>query len=213
MMVATGSIEERAAAIGKLAMEAEVPTDENTYVESFRDFVGTAWPEVDLRVSTAEAETGRTVLWNRDDGIDLVRAVASSCAIPGFFPPVTFEGKHYIDGPRGGYMAPLAEEKRLDGILFIGPNAALPPQFARQVELEDLAAAGMPVVMVTGGKVLADIGMHLLMDPRQRARSGGGGPRRRPRGSGAGEDTPISRRATEGRPIGRPSVAIAVAIS
>jgi NTE family protein len=169
MMTATGSIEERAATIGKLALEADVPTDENTYVESFSGFVGPAWPEVDLRVSTAEAETGRTVLWNRDNGIDLVRAVASSCAIPGFFPPVSFAGKHYVDGPRGGYMAPLAEEKGLDGILFIGPNAALPPQFSRQVELEDLAATGMPVVMVTGGDVLAEIGMHRLMDPRLRA--------------------------------------------
>ena len=168
MMSATGTIEERAAAVGKLAMEADVPIDENAYVESFRAFVGTdAWPDVDLRVSTAEAETGRSVLWSRDDGIDLVRAVASSCAIPGFFPPVSFGGKHYVDGPRGGYMAGLAEEKALDGILFIGPNAALPPQFARQVELEELAAAGMPVVMVTGGQVLVDIGMN-LMDPRLR---------------------------------------------
>jgi NTE family protein len=128
------------------------------------------WPDVDLRMSTAEAETGRSVLWSRDDGIDLVRAIATSCAIPGFFPPVSFGDKHYVDGPRGGYMARLAEEKALDGILFIGPNAALPPQFARQIELEALADDGMPVVMVTGGQVLADIGMN-LMDPRLRARA------------------------------------------
>jgi len=171
MMTATGTMEERAATVGKLALDADVPIDENAYVESFRSFLDTdAWPDVDLRVSTAEAETGRSVLWSRDDGIDLVRAVASSCAIPGFFPPVRFGDKRYVDGPRGGYLARLAEEKALDGILFIGPNAALPPQFARQVELEELAAAGMEVVMVTGGDVLVDIGMN-LMDPRLRARA------------------------------------------
>jgi NTE family protein len=152
-------------------MEADVPMEEDAYVESFRSFLGTdGWPEVDLRVTTAEAETGRSVLWSRHDGIDLVRAVASSCAIPCFFPPVSFRGKHYVDGPRGGYMARLAGEKALDGILFVGPNAAMPPQLARQVELEELAEKGMPVVMVTGGDVMAGIGMD-LMNPAKRARA------------------------------------------
>ena len=143
LMSSTGSIEERAAKIGKMAMEADVPVAEAAYVESFRSFLGTEeWPAVDLRVTTAEAETGRSVLWSRHDGIDLIRAVASSCAIPCFFPPVSFRGKHYVDGPRAGYMARLAKEKALDGILFVGPNAAMPPQLARQVELEELAERG-----------------------------------------------------------------------
>ena len=169
MMSSTGSVEERAAKIGKMAMEADVTLEEDAYVESFRSFLGTdEWPEVDLRVTTAEAETGRSVLWSRDDGIDLIRAVASSCAIPCFFPPVSFRDKHYVDGPRGGYMACLAEEKALDGILFVGPNAAMPPQLARQVELEELADKGMPVVMVTGGEAMVRIGMD-LMNPALRA--------------------------------------------
>jgi len=171
MMSSTGSIEERAAKIGQMAMEADVPMEEDAYVESFRSFLGTdRWPEVDLRVTTAEVETGRSVLWSRHDGIDLVRAVASSCAIPCFFPPVSFRGKHYVDGPRGGYMARLAGEKALDGVLFVGPNAAMPPQLTRQVELEELAEKGMPVVMVTGGNVMAGIGMD-LMNPAMRARA------------------------------------------
>jgi NTE family protein len=169
MMSSTGSVEERAAKIGMMAMEADVTLAEDVYVESFRSFLGTdEWPEVDLRVTTAEAETGRSVLWSRDDGIDLIRAVASSCAIPCFFPPVSFRDKHYVDGPRGGYMACLAEEKALDGILFVGPNAAMPPQLARQVELEELADKGMPVVMVTGGEAMVRIGMD-LMNPALRA--------------------------------------------
>jgi NTE family protein len=169
MMSSTGSVEERAAKVGKMAMEADVTLEEDAYVESFRSFLGTdEWPEVDLRVTTAEAETGRSVLWSRDDGIDLIRAVASSCAIPCFFPPVSFRDKHYVDGPRGGYMASLAEEKALDGILFVGPNAAMPPQLARQVELEELADKGMPVVMVTGGEPMVRIGMD-LMNPALRA--------------------------------------------
>jgi NTE family protein len=171
MMSRTGSIEERAAAIGKMAMEADVALEEGDYVESFRSFIGTdEWPTVDLRVTTAEAETGRSVLWSRHDGIDLIRAVASSCAIPCYFPPVSFRDKHYVDGPRGGYMVGLAREKALDGILFVGPNAAMPPQLARQLDLEELAEKGMPVVTVTGGETMAAIGMD-LMNPALRARA------------------------------------------
>ena len=169
LMSATGSIEERAARIGKMAMEADVPMQEDPYVESFRSFLGTdEWPTADLRVTTAEAETGRSVVWGRGDGIGLVRAVASSCAIPCFFPPVSFGGKHYVDGPRGGYMAGLAAQKSLDGILFVGPNAGMPASLSRQAELEEMAAKGMPVVMITGGEVMAGIGMD-LMNPARRA--------------------------------------------
>lgn len=169
MMSPTGTIEERALRLGRLAMEADVPMDEESYVESFRSFLGTDdWPEVDLRVTTAEAETGRSVLWSRNDGIGLIRAVASSCAIPCYFPPVSFGDKHYVDGPRGGFMAALAEEKSLDGILFIGPNAAMPAELARQPELEVLADRGIPVVMITGGKAMAGIGMD-LMNPALRS--------------------------------------------
>ena len=172
MMNTTGTIEERARAIGELALDAEVPGDEESYVEGFRGFLGTdEWPATDFRCSTAEAETGRSVLWNRDDGIGLVRAVASSCAIPGFFPPVRFGDNHYVDGPRGGYLPALAKEKELDGLLFIGPNAAMPAVFAGTAEID---ALGLPVVKVTGGDALAAIGFN-LMDPRLRARAAQGG--------------------------------------
>jgi NTE family protein len=175
MMQTTGSIEERARAIGELALDAEVPQREEDYVESFRGFLGTdEWPAVDFRASTAEAETGRSVLWNRNDGIGLVRAVASSCAIPGFFPPVSFNGKHYVDGPRGGYMPALAAEKSLDAILFVGPNAAMPAVFSGTAELDALASEGIRVAKVTGGEALAAIGFN-LMDSRLRARAADAG--------------------------------------
>jgi NTE family protein len=175
MMSTTGTIEERARAIGELALDAEVPSTEDAYVESFRGFLGTDdWPAVDFRASTAEAETGRSVLWNRDDGIGLVRAVASSCAIPGFFPPVRFGDNHYIDGPRGGYMPGLAKEKALDAILFVGPNAAMPAVFSGTAELDALAEDGIRVAKITGGEALAAIGMN-LMDPRLRAHAAAAG--------------------------------------
>ena len=166
-----GSIEERAVQIGKLAVDAPVALSETDYVESFRRMLGTdEWPEPDFRVTTAECDTGRSVLWTKDDGIGLLRAVASSCAIPGFFPTVGFEGRRYMDGPRGGFYAQLVAEKRLDGVLFIGPLGALPEGLRDNPEIDALAARGLPVVQITGGAALAAAASD-LMDPGGRARA------------------------------------------
>jgi NTE family protein len=166
-----GSIEARAVQIGKLAGDAPVALSETDYVESFRRMLGTdEWPAPDLRVTTAECETGRGVLWTKHDGIGLLRAVASSCAIPGFFPTVGFGGRRYMDGPRGGFYAPLVAEKGLDAVLFIGPLGALPEGLRGNPEIDALAAGGLPVVQITGGAGLAAAASD-LMDPGGRARA------------------------------------------
>ena len=162
------TMEERAIAIGKLAVDADVALGQAEYVESFRSLLGTdEWPAIDLRVTTAECETGRSVLWSKADGIDLLRAVASSCAIPGWFPPVEFAGHRYIDAPRGGFYARLVDEKDLDALLFIGPNGALPEGLRDNPEIDALADRGLPVVQITGGAAITGTAVN-LMDPHAR---------------------------------------------
>ena len=56
------------------------------------------WPEADLRIVTVDATTGEERVFTRDDGADLVDVVAASCAVPGIWPPVTIDGRRYIDG-------------------------------------------------------------------------------------------------------------------
>ena len=173
LMIATdaGTMEERALAIGKLAVDADVTLDERAYVESFRRMLGTDdWPATDLRITTAEVETGRSVLWRKADGIGLLRAVASSCAIPGYFPTVEFAGHRYMDGPRGGFYADLVEEKHLDALLYIGPNGALPEGLRDNPEIDALADRGLPVVQITGGDAITGATVN-LMDPNERARA------------------------------------------
>ncbi len=36
--------------------------------------------------------------WDKQSGVALGLAVASSCAVPGVFPPVTINGRRYMDG-------------------------------------------------------------------------------------------------------------------
>ena len=48
--------------------------------------------------TAVDAETGEFVTWSKDSGVPLVRAIASSCCVPGIFPPITINGRRYIDG-------------------------------------------------------------------------------------------------------------------
>ena len=45
--------------------------------------------------STAD---GSLVQWQRSSGVPLPLAVASSCAVPWVYPPVTINGRRYMDG-------------------------------------------------------------------------------------------------------------------
>src|SRR6266849_8525767 len=101
LMSTEGTLEQRGASLGRLALQAKVGLDETTFIRGFRKMVGTdEWPRVDFRPTAVNTETGATVLWDCDSGIGLDAAVASSCSVPGIFPPVAFGGHHYIDVPR-----------------------------------------------------------------------------------------------------------------
>jgi NTE family protein len=164
-LMTAGSGQEQAVRIGELAMRVETFLSEDAFVDSFRSMIASdRWPETDLRVTSCDCTSGEGVIWSADSGIDLVRAVASSCAIPGFFPTVGFNGRRYMDGPRGqGYTAKVLSEAGVDTALFIGPLAAL-AQFSSmmEAELELVRAAGIELHTVTGGPELAAIAPNLM---------------------------------------------------
>ncbi|MFK0289910.1 patatin-like phospholipase family protein [Streptomyces sp. NPDC090442] len=56
------------------------------------------WPGADLKVVAVDAETGVERVFDSASGVDLVDAVAASCAVPGAWPPVAIDGRRYIDG-------------------------------------------------------------------------------------------------------------------
>ena len=82
-----------------------------------------AWPDRDLRVTAVDTASGESVAFDRDRGVDLVHAVAASCAVPGVWPPVTIGDRRYMDGgmasivhvPRADAPAPA------DTVLVIAP--------------------------------------------------------------------------------------------
>ncbi|MEU6347071.1 patatin-like phospholipase family protein [Streptomyces sp. NPDC046977] len=167
-----GTVRERSAAVGQLALAATPVVDEETYLQLLATmFTPREWPATtDLRITSAHCTTGETVLWSRNHGIDLMRAVASSCAIPGFFPPVQHNGDYYCDAPRTPFCATLAETEQLDRILFIGPDIPVLAGMDEKHELDRLKANGTPVVAITGSPSFDEVGKE-LMDAAARPRA------------------------------------------
>jgi NTE family protein len=100
-MLAQAAIDPGAAAqirvrLGSEAIAAQTMSEE-IFLEMFSPFAGAAWPTrfVCTAVDTAD---GSFQVWDADSGVDVQHAIASSCAVPGIFPPVTIEGRRWMDG-------------------------------------------------------------------------------------------------------------------
>ena len=96
-----------------------------------------AWPDRDLRITAVDAESGSFRVFDRTGDVDLLHAVAASCAVPLVWPAVEIGGRHYVDGGmRSSANADLATG--CDVVVAIAPLPrsltryhALPQQLAR----------------------------------------------------------------------------------
>jgi NTE family protein len=88
--------------VGALALAAEkaglTPTEQERLDVIGGRLVTREWPDRPLVVTAVDAESGEFRTFDRDSGVPLVSAVAASCAVPGVYPPVTIDGRRYVDG-------------------------------------------------------------------------------------------------------------------
>ena len=56
------------------------------------------WPERDLKITAVDADNGSFEVFDRHGDVDLLHAVAASCAVPLVWPAVEIGGRHYVDG-------------------------------------------------------------------------------------------------------------------
>jgi NTE family protein len=72
------------------------------------------WPDRPLLIPSVDAETGEAVIWDRHGAASLPQAVAASTAFPATAPPITIDGRRYIDGAlRAGTNLDLAGDARV----------------------------------------------------------------------------------------------------
>lgn len=97
------------------------------------------WPPGrDLRIVAVAADDGAVHVFTASDDVSMVDAVAASCAVPGVWPPVTIEGRRYLDGGvRSGTNADLVGH--CDRILVLAPTTDV-PLIADDVALAAMAA-------------------------------------------------------------------------
>jgi len=89
---------ERRRRLGGLALDTDTVTEDVRRDVVAGRLVGTEWPERRVAVVAVDAISGDRRVFDRSSGVDLIDAVAASCAVPGVWPPVTIEGVRYIDG-------------------------------------------------------------------------------------------------------------------
>ncbi|MEV4257450.1 patatin-like phospholipase family protein [Spirillospora sp. NPDC049652] len=84
--------------VGAYALAAETVPEKERYAVIEGRLPVHEWPDRPLLVPAVNAATGEPVIWTKDSGVSLVDAVASSCAVPGIWPPVTIGDARYTDG-------------------------------------------------------------------------------------------------------------------
>jgi NTE family protein len=210
LLMLPGTGRRKRARIGQAARRAHPgPADERLKVFETRlrreDGSLVEWPDRDLKITAVDADSGSFRVFDRTGDVDLLHAVAASCAVPLVWPAVEIGGRHYVDGGmRSAANADLATG--CDVVLAVVPlwralsrHHAVPEQLRR--------TGARRTAWINPDKAsLSAIGRDVL-DPSKRmgaAQAGAAQGRRMAAGVAEGWPTPIRQHSLrEGDPLDR----------
>ena len=175
--------------VGALARAARTVSEEDRRAVIAARLPVHEWPDRPLLITAVDATDGTFVVFDRDDGVPLVDAVAASCAVHLVWPPVTVGSRRFIDGGmRSAANADLASG--YDRVVIVAPLArGGGPIPGPRSQVDALRAQGARVVLVTpDAHSVAAIGSNVL-DPSRRAPSAHAG--RQQAGSEATETSAV----------------------
>jgi len=110
------------------ALALQVPVDS---LDTRRNMISAAlptknWPEGRLSIVAVDVESGERRVFDDSSGVDLIDAVAASCAVPGIWPAVALRGRKYMDG--GVYSIDNADlAVGCEHVLILTLPARVPP--------------------------------------------------------------------------------------
>ncbi|MFJ3792286.1 patatin-like phospholipase family protein [Kitasatospora sp. NPDC090091] len=157
--------------VGRIALAAETGP-ERAHIARMHGLAGAdRWPARKLLITATDAETGEQEVFDRGSGAPLPSAVAASTAFPGIYPPITVNGRRYIDGSlRSATNAGLAAGART--LVVIDPQAHLFPRELLDRELA-VAAAHTVVTIEPDPEAISafgpDLGDRAAWEPAYRA--------------------------------------------
>jgi NTE family protein len=129
-----------------------------------------AWPDRELRVTAIDTATGELVVFERDSGVELVDAVAASCAVPGAWPPVTIGDRRYMDGGIGSTINLDVADDCDAAVVLVPGGVSAPSPFGPGPAAEIAAFGGTVLAVFADDTSLAAFGPNAL-DPRCRIAS------------------------------------------
>ena len=156
------------AEIGQYALEAETVPEE-ACIGFFASIADTPWP-AKYSCTAVDATDGRFVVLDQSSKTELARGVASSCSVPGLFPPITINGRRYVDGGmRSATNFDLAEGfERVIAVAVIPAGAAQFMAARIDPELAQLRRSGSHVELITPDAASLDaFGINLMDASRQ----------------------------------------------
>ncbi|HXC56051.1 MAG TPA: patatin-like phospholipase family protein [Rhizomicrobium sp.] len=158
------------AEIGAYALQAPTILEER-FIASFGSIAkaGEAWPR-GFACTAVDAEDGAFVVWEESSGVALGHAIASSCSVPGIFPPIAIHGRRYIDGGmRSGTNFDLGKGyARVLCIAVVG-NIGLETMKPRaEAEVAALRATGAKVELIVPDAHCREAFGNNLMDSTRR---------------------------------------------
>jgi NTE family protein len=166
--VSGASPESVAAQMGALALGAQTIGEED-YVATVGSALGHApWPERRYTCGAVDTTDGSFAAWNNDSGVELARAIASSTAVPGIFPPITINDRRYMDGGvRSATNADLARGYEVVVLVAIplGTDPAMLEAARRQLdgEMNTLREGGGTVALIMPDATsLEAMGLNLM---------------------------------------------------
>jgi NTE family protein len=125
------------------------------------------WPDRELRVTAIDAATGELVVFGRDSGVDLIDAVAASCAVPGAWPPVTIGDRRYMDGGIGSTINLDIADDCAEAVVLVPAGESAPSAFGAGPAVEINGFHGAALGVFADDESLAAFGPNPL-DPNCR---------------------------------------------
>ncbi|MEU8591625.1 patatin-like phospholipase family protein [Streptomyces sp. NPDC048664] len=125
--------------VGQIALAADTGPEQAHIIRMRALADADQWPDGQLLIPGTDAETGEQKVFDRASGAPLPFAVAASTAFPGIYPPITINGRRYMDGAlHSATNAQLAAGART--LVVIDPQAHLFPRELLHRELAFVAA-------------------------------------------------------------------------
>jgi len=160
--------------IGEFARAAST-IDEEQFVGAIGSVLaGRPWP-TQFACTAVDVDSGEFRVWDAAAGVPLERAIASSCSVPGVYPPITIDGHRYMDGgARSALNADLAAGYDVAVVISV-TVLELPPGIddpriggylaTQRAEVEKLSAGGAAVELIVPDLdflVISNFGLSLM---------------------------------------------------